>query len=74
MVNIQLLRNNTIYQSKSEAENAIKTEATNLSDGTPILARYIDQDSINVNDGFKSILAVVNKINGKTYITSTTLS
>lgn len=74
MANIQLLRNNTVFQNKTDAENAIKTEANNLADGTPILARYIDKDSINVNQGFKTILAIVNKISGETYITSTTLS
>lgn len=71
MANIQLLRNKTVYESEEAATLAINGQVANLPDGTPIIARY--KVTSGLHQGFKTMLAIVNKISGETHVTKTIL-
>lgn len=71
MANIQLLRNKTVYESEADASTAIDGQAMKLPDGTPIIARY--KITSGLHQGFKTMLAIVNKIGDETHVTKTIL-
>ena len=56
---IQLLRNSTLYESRTAAVAALESLATNLDDGSPVVARYTTGNTKYCVLGIKTVDRVV---------------